>query len=166
MVSSPWVQYYVTAASFFVFGQNTFAARFPFALAGWMSILLAYFIVWKVKANWRAAFSAAVLLVFSVQFLLYSRQSRYYALSMFFTCLLIWVFLQMKSLRESGLFALLAILLFHIHPIGIVPVGVLAVFTLLLRRFEPQRRWVWRQLSSSRSRGPSWPGLVTLKMRP
>jgi hypothetical protein len=65
---------------------------------------------------------------------------------MFFTCLLIWIFLQMKSLRESGLFALLAILLFHIHPIGIVPVGVFAVFTLLLRRFEPQRRWVWLAL--------------------
>jgi hypothetical protein len=146
MVSSPWVQYYVTAASFFVFGQTTFAARFPFAVAGWMSILLVYFIVWKVTANRRAAFSAAVLLIFSVQFLLYSRQSRYYALSMFFTCLLIWIFLQMKSLRESGLFALLAILLFHIHPIGIVPVGVLALFTLLLRRFRPQRRWVWLAL--------------------
>jgi hypothetical protein len=143
MVSSPWVQYYVTAASFLVLGQNTFAARFPFALAGWMSILLIYFIVWQVTANRWAAFSAAVLLVLSVQFLLYSRQSRYYALSMLFTCLLIWTFFQMKSLRESLLFALLAVLLFHIHPIGIVPVGVLAVFTLLHRPFAPQRRWFW-----------------------
>jgi hypothetical protein len=141
MVSSPWVQYYVTAASFLVLGQNTFAARFPFALAGWMSILLIYFIVWQVTANRWAAFSAAVLLVLSVQFLLYSRQSRYYALSMLFTCLLIWTFFQMKSLRDSLLFALLAVLLFHIHPIGIVPVGVLAVFTLLHRPFAPQRRW-------------------------
>ena len=143
MVSSPWVQYYVTAASFLVFGQNTFAARFPFALAGWMSILLIYFIVWQVTTNRWAALSAAVLLVFSVQFLLYSRQSRYYALSMLFTCLLIWTFFQMKSLRESVLFALLAILLFHIHPIGIVPVGVLAIFTLLHRRHAPHRRWFW-----------------------
>jgi hypothetical protein len=143
MVSSPWVQYYVTAASFLVFGQNTFAARFPFALAGWMSILLIYFIVWQVTTNRWAALSAAVLLVFSVQFLLYSRQSRYYALSMLFTCLLIWTFFQMKSLRESVLFALLAILLFHIHPIGIVPVGVLAIFTLLHRRLAPHRRWFW-----------------------
>jgi Dolichyl-phosphate-mannose-protein mannosyltransferase len=143
MVSSPWVQYYVTAASFLVFGQNTFAARFPFALAGWMSILLIYFIVWQVTANRWAAFSAAALLVSSVQFLLYSRQSRYYALSMLFTCLLIWTFFQMKSLWESVLFAVLAIVLFHIHPIGIVPVGLLAIFTLLLRRFAPQRRWFW-----------------------
>ena len=143
MVSSPWVQYYITAASFLVFGQNTFAARFPFALAAWMSILLVYFIVWQVTGNRWAAFSAAVLLVFSVQFLLYSRQSRYYGLSMLFTCLLIWTFFQIKSLRNALLFALLAILLFHIHPIGIVPIGVLAIFTLLHRSFAPQRRSFW-----------------------
>jgi len=146
MVSSPWVQYYVTAASFFVFGQNTFAARFPFALAGWMSILLVYFIVWQITTNRRAAFSAAVLLVFSVQFLLYSRQSRYYALSMLVTCLLIWTFFQMKSPRHTVLFALLAILLFHIHPTGIVPVGVLAILTLLHRPFVTQRRSLWLAL--------------------
>ena len=146
MVSSPWVQYYVTAASFFAFGQNTFAARFPFALAGWMSILLAYFIVWQITTNRWAALSTAVLLVMSAQFLLYSRQSRYYALSMLFTCLLIWTFFQMKSLRNTVLFALLAILLFHIHPIGIVPVGVLAILTLLHRPFATQRRSLWLAL--------------------
>src|SRR5437764_11839424 len=68
MVSSPWVQYYITAASFLVFGQNTFAARFPFALAAWMSILLVYFIFWQLTGNRDVAFSAAVLLVSSVQF--------------------------------------------------------------------------------------------------
>lgn len=146
MVSSPWVQYYVTAASFFAFGQNTFAARFPFALAGWMSILLVYFIVWRITTNRWAALCTAVLLVMSVQFLLYSRQSRYYALSMLFTCLLIWTFFQMKSLRNTVLFALLAILLFHIHPIGIVPVGVLAILTLLHRPFATQRRSLWLAL--------------------
>ena len=145
MVSSPWVQYYLTAASFIVFGQNTFAARLPFALAAWMSILLAYFIVWKITANRWAALSAAVLLVSSVQFLLYSRQSRYYGLSMLFTCLLVWTFFQMNSLRRCVLFAILAILLFHIHPIGIVPTAVLAVFTLH-QSFAPQRRWFWLAL--------------------
>src|SRR5256886_14229631 len=37
MVTHPWIQYYLAAASFLIFGQNTFAARFPFALAGWRS---------------------------------------------------------------------------------------------------------------------------------
>src|SRR5207249_2715739 len=100
---------------------------------------------WKVTANRWAASSAAVLLVSSVQFLLYSRQSRYYGLSMLFTCLLIWIFFRMKSLRQAVLFALLAILLFHVHPIGIVPIAVLAVFTLH-QSFAHQRRWFWLAL--------------------
>ena len=59
MVSHPWVQYYVTAASFLAFGENTFAARLPFALAGWMTILLVYAVVWRISRNPRAAFAAA-----------------------------------------------------------------------------------------------------------
>src|SRR2546430_12812061 len=42
MVLHPWVPYYLTAGSFLIFGQNTFAARLPFALAGWLSILVSY----------------------------------------------------------------------------------------------------------------------------
>jgi hypothetical protein len=41
---------------------------------------------------------------------------------------------------------LLAIVLFHIHPIGIVPVGVLAILTLLHPPFAAQRRWSWLAL--------------------
>jgi len=38
MVSAPWVQYLRRGpASFFLFGQNTFSARLPFALAGWFN---------------------------------------------------------------------------------------------------------------------------------
>src|SRR5881398_4006066 len=71
MVTHPWVQYYITAASFLIFGENTFAARFPFAVAGWMSIPIVYFFLWRLLRNRLIAFSAAALLVFSVQFLLY-----------------------------------------------------------------------------------------------
>ncbi len=49
----------------------------------------------------------------------------------------------MKSARECVLFAFLAILLFHIHPIGIVPVAVLGILTLSYRPFALQRRWLW-----------------------
>src|SRR5437879_4572918 len=82
MVTHPWVQYYLTAASFLIFGQNTFAARFPFALAGWMSILLTYLFLWRELRSRVVAFSAAALLVFSVQFLLYARQCRYCSLNL------------------------------------------------------------------------------------
>src|SRR5438128_9448298 len=77
MVTHPWVQYYLTAGSFLVFGQNAFASRFPFALAGWMSILFVYAFTWRTTKSRLAAFSTAGLLTFSVQFLLYARQCRY-----------------------------------------------------------------------------------------
>ena len=143
MVSHPWVQYYVAAGSFLLFGENTFAARLPFALAGWLTIVLAYVFVWQITANRRAAFGAAALLAFSVPFLLYARQCRNYSLNMLFTCGLIWIFLRMKSARDGVLFAIVAILLFHTHPIGIVPVAVLGFLTLVYRPFATQRRWFW-----------------------
>src|SRR5437870_9475243 len=61
MVTHPWVQYYLTAASFLIFGQNTFAARFPFAVAGWMSILIVYFFLWRSIGSRLTAFSADAL---------------------------------------------------------------------------------------------------------
>src|SRR5215470_4682706 len=81
MVTHPWVQYYLAAGSFLIFGQNTLAARLPFALTGWMSILLVYIFVWRTIGSRLAAFSAAVLLTFSVQFLLFAWQCRYCSLN-------------------------------------------------------------------------------------
>src|SRR6266478_8794976 len=74
MVTHPWVQYYLTAASFLVFGENTFAARIPFAIAGWLSILVVYFFLWRLTGNRLTAVPAATLLTLSVQFLFYARQ--------------------------------------------------------------------------------------------
>jgi 4-amino-4-deoxy-L-arabinose transferase-like glycosyltransferase len=146
MVSHPWAQYYLAAFSFLCLGETAFAARLPFALAGWLTILLAYSIVWRITANRRAAFAAATLLVLSVQFLLYSRQCRNYSLNMLLTCWLIWIFLRMKSLRDGALFALAAILLFHTQPLGLVPVGVLGLLTIAYRPLARQRRWFWTSL--------------------
>jgi 4-amino-4-deoxy-L-arabinose transferase-like glycosyltransferase len=142
MVTHPWVQYYLTAASFLVFGQNTFAARFPFAVAGWMSILFVYLFVWRLLGNRRTAFSAAALLVFSVQFLLYAKQCRYCALNMFLIVWLFWSFFTMKSARDCMLFVLASVFLFHTHPYGIAPVVALGALSLIYRPFATQRRWI------------------------
>ena len=143
MVTHPWVQYYLTAASFLIFGQNTFGARFPFALAGWMSILFVYLFLWRFIGNRWTAFSAATLLVLSVQFLLYARQCRYCALNMLLVCWLFWMFFKMKSARDCALFVLAAVLLFHTHPYGIAPVVALGGLSFVYRPFSTQRRWIW-----------------------
>jgi len=146
MVSSPWLQYYVVASSFAIFGKSTFAARFPFALAGWLTIFLAYRLVWTATGDRRAALCASILMISSVQFLLFCRQSRYYALAMFLTCLLIEIFPQMRSLSRALAFGTIAVLLFHAHPIGIAPVLALGALTLVHSGFSAQRRWYWLSL--------------------
>jgi hypothetical protein len=141
MITHPWVQYYLAAGSFLVFGQNTLAARLPFAVAGWMSILLAYAFVWRTTGNRLAAFSAAALMTFSVQFLFFARQCRYSSLNLLLVCWLFWIFFKMKSGRDCAWFVLASVLLFHIHPYGIAPVAALGGLSLIYRPFQPQRRW-------------------------
>src|SRR5947208_13984766 len=68
MVGTPWVQYYVAAASFLLFGQNTFATRLPFALAGWFTVLLGFRLIRRLTGDWKAAFRGALLILCSVQF--------------------------------------------------------------------------------------------------
>jgi len=142
MVTHPWIQYYLTAASFLVFGENTFAARIPFAIAGWMSILFVYLFVWRLFGNRLTAFSAATLLVFSVQFLLYAKQCRYCALNMLLVVWLFWTFFKMNSARDCVLFILASVFLFHTHPYGIAPVVALGALSLIYRPFVIQRRWI------------------------
>ena len=86
VVGTPWLQYYVAAASFLLFGQNTLAARLPFALAGLFTVLIGFRLIERLTGDWKAAFCGALLLLSSVQFLLYAREARYYALSMLLTC--------------------------------------------------------------------------------
>jgi len=142
VVSHPWLQYYVAAGSFFLFGRNTFAARLPFALAGWVTILLVYWIAWRSSGSRLAGFCAAMILTMSVQFLLYSRQCRNYSLNMVFTCALLAIFLSMESRRGCAWFTLTAICLFCAHPIGLIPIGVLCIMPFIYKPFFSKRQWV------------------------
>ncbi len=143
MVSHPWMQYYLTAASFCLFGENTFAARFPFALSGFLTLPLVYVLMLRMTRNRRIAFCACVLLALSVQFLLFSRQCRNYALNTFLTTLLLVQFFELKNLRRTLAFSATAIVLFHSHPSGLAPVGALVAVTLFYEPFRPLRRWAW-----------------------
>ena len=142
MITHPWVQYYLAAGSFLIFGQNTLAARLPFAVAAWMSILFVYFFLWRLLGDRLAAFLAAALLTFSVQFLLYARQCRYCSLNLLLVVWLFWIFFEMKSARDCALFVLASALLFHTHPYGIAPVVALGGLSFIYRPFKPQRRWI------------------------
>jgi 4-amino-4-deoxy-L-arabinose transferase-like glycosyltransferase len=144
MVSHPWLQYYVAATSFAVFGRSAGAARLPFALFGLLTIGLVYALVLATARERLPAAAAALLLMLSVQFLIYARQSRYYTLTAALTCLLVWQFLRLSSWRQTLLFSLTAVLLFHSHPIALAPLGAMGALTLVHRGFTNQRAWFWK----------------------
>jgi 4-amino-4-deoxy-L-arabinose transferase-like glycosyltransferase len=89
-VSVPPLQYYLTAASFLVFGEGTVSGRFPFLLAGILTLWLVH--------RWTATYLGpdfpswlpSLLLALNVPFLLFIAQCRYYALVMMFTAALLW----------------------------------------------------------------------------
>ena len=144
MVSHPWLQYYVTAVSFAIFGESPWAARLPFALLGLLTLGLVYLIVHRVAANRWTAASASALLMLSVQFLIYARQSRHYTLNAALTCLLVLQFTRLTSWRGTTAFAIVGVLLFHSHPIGLVPILVMGLLTMIHEPFRPLRPWFLR----------------------
>jgi Tfp pilus assembly protein PilF len=143
MISHPWLQYYAAAASFVFFGETPWAARLPFALAGLTTVIVVYAMIVALIRNRRVAVSAALLLTLNVQFLLYSRQARNYSFNALLTCLLIWQFHRLTSPKAAAAFAVIAILLFHAHPIGLAAVATLGLLTLVSPSFASARRWFW-----------------------
>lgn len=115
-VSHPWLQFYVTAISFKIFGKTTLAARIPYALAGLLSIIAIYFLAEILSGSKKFAKISMLLLAFNVSFLVYSRQSRYYALTCLFTILTMYMFFAWLKDKRTGhlaLFIISSALLFH-----------------------------------------------------
>lgn len=80
---SPWLQYYVVAFSFALFGFTTFAARALFSFFATFIPLVQYLFVRQYFHNQRLAFFNALVMMTSTSYLLFCRQSRYFAIIMF-----------------------------------------------------------------------------------
>jgi len=147
LVGTPWAPYYIAAASLALFGSTSFAARLPFALAGLGTLLLLYALVWRWTASRLAAGLAAGLLLGSVQFLLYARQCRHYALNMLLSTGLVLAFDRLERGRVDPLFVAIAVLLFHCHPLpAAVSLATLGGLSLVHPRFRRARRGFWLSL--------------------
>jgi hypothetical protein len=77
----PWGQFIVAAASIKAFGPTTLAARLPFAVAAFASVLLLYWLVRRSTGKPELASLACALLLVNPYWIIHSRQARYYALS-------------------------------------------------------------------------------------
>ena len=79
--TSPWAQYYITAVSFALFGQNSFTARLPFSIISIISLPFLWYMLRRVTKNPFIATTAVWIAAVSVPFILFSFQDRYYAVT-------------------------------------------------------------------------------------
>lgn len=133
----PWAQFYIAAASFALFGESTIAARLPFAVFGVATVALAYFVARRIWRSDAAAACAALLLAFSVPFLLLVRQCRYYSPLAFFLLLAVFAYLQMLQGRKRHVFLFVLATVATMHTFHVYALAFLAaasVHTLVWRR--------------------------------
>ena len=137
-----WLQFYLVAGSFKLFGINTFAARLPFALFGIATVLLLYFFASHLWQDKCAGAAAAFLLLLCIPFLLLSRQCRYYSPSAFFSLLGLFAYLRLLDRRRYStlLFILAGTFLFHTHYIYLASLlAAVGIHCLLWHRTEWRR---------------------------
>lgn len=96
-----WLQFYICALSFAIFGKTTFAARLPFAILALFSVILIWVIAQRIFISLKRTICCTVFYGFNVQFLLYSFQSRYYSLVLFGTALCILAVLAVEGKIEQ-----------------------------------------------------------------
>jgi hypothetical protein len=137
---SPWLPEYVTAASFAVFGQTTWAGRAPFAAIGWLAVMLLGFIAWKIYQSHRIALSAMLLLGTSEVFLLHIRQCRYYSLTVLAEIILVFGIYQILAKNKNGSWFILAALLLQFYcNYAIAAANVPALLVLAWKLFQQKR---------------------------
>jgi len=135
---SPWLDEYLAAASFILFGKNTFAARFPFVLVALFTVPFFVFTVRRIYHNPELTLTATLLYVTNVAFLLHSRQCRYYSLIIFAQIWLIFGYQRlMEGHSKKGVFHLICALTIQYYCNYIIVIGnilSLGVSALLVYR--------------------------------
>jgi len=111
----PWLQFYVTAASFSLLGESATSARVPFVLIGLANLLLLHRLVRRLFGDRRVANVACLLLATSIPFLLHVRQARWYALAMFGSTWLIYAWLKLQARERSAVLQIIAASLLLLH---------------------------------------------------
>lgn len=144
---TPPLASYLTAFSFYFGQQNSWFARFPFALCGLGAVALMLWFLWEKRIPFRFVLVFAIALVCQVSLFLYFRQDRYYGTSLLLAVAIFYLYLT-KWAYPWGRFGvgLLAAFLFLSHPLICVQVGMILVVDWLI--FGRQQipfafRWLW-----------------------
>lgn len=149
--TSPWAQYYVTAASFALFGESSFTARLPFIILSIVSMPLLYLLVLNVTENKKISLLAVIITSLSVPFILFAFQARYYAITSFSALLLTYscALLAKKSIWPKVLFVAAGTLFFYGNYLSfaVFHLSLFTAFLLYLRvnktSFADIRRFIF-----------------------
>ncbi|MBN1364862.1 MAG: hypothetical protein JW976_08665 [Syntrophaceae bacterium] len=126
---SPRIDSYIAAVSFSVLGKTTFAARFPFALLGFLSVFFLAFLTQKIYADNELTFIVVLLFATNVWFLLHARQCRYYSLTAFTQIWFMYGFYQLlRGQSVSGIINTVLPLLLQFYSTYIIVAPNLLVF--------------------------------------
>lgn len=104
----PPLAYYLAAPFLGLLGGHAFAGRLPFALCGFATIALMVRWAWRQRPDRRTWGVLALAVLGNVSLMLFSRQCRYYALAMFCSTALAYLYLHWNGSRR-GLVAMAAV---------------------------------------------------------
>ena len=101
-IGQPWGQFLAVGVSLKLFGHNTVAARLPFAVAAFLTVVLLYWFVRREFKDPLLGWLTAAILLANVFWVIHSRQCRYYALSSLFLLLTLIAFTRWQRGRAWG----------------------------------------------------------------
>ncbi|HXZ85773.1 MAG TPA: glycosyltransferase family 39 protein, partial [Myxococcota bacterium] len=143
---TPWLDKYVAAGAFALFGEGTLAARLPFALLGLAAVASVHRLAWGLFGDRRVALLSMAFLGTSVPFLLHVRQCRYYVLAILGT---LWaVHFAAATVRRRGAGAVVGLaaaltLVFQANYLSFAALAAALATSLWLLRVD---RSGWRRL--------------------
>lgn len=141
-----WLSFYLVALSCFFFGNTSFAALFPFALSGFITIPILYMFSFRISRSTSIARFATVFYTFSVPCLLYSRTARYISLPFPLVLLMMNYYLDiLENKHRSGIkFVAASTILFHSMYIQFASafIGVVIHFFIFVRNKKTLRKFI------------------------
>jgi hypothetical protein len=130
---SPWLQNYLVAGMYAVFGVSTWTSRVAFAAVGWLSVILLARVAYQIYRDHRVALAAAVLLGTSEIFLLHSRQCRYYSVTVLAGILLVYGAFEILTNRKgaSGIWLLSSAFIVQFYANFLIAIAHLPLLVIL-----------------------------------
>jgi len=137
-IAQPWLQNYICATAFLLFGDSNASARVIFAIFGLLSFYLIYVLAKRLFDERLIARFSVIIAATSVPFLLMLRQCRYYSLTVFLSLALLIFYINFLERKKFSFvfFIVTSFFLFHANFGCLIPLlgAIFVSFALLERR--------------------------------